>query len=849
MSRLKRQIRSGKYPSRKQHKLLTSQSKSIRRHDSPGINSMNGHLAQQVLDANPNIVYIYDLYKQHCIYINPQVTQILGYTSMAVQAMTAATFLELIDPEDQDLIKQYFHQWKSLRTGAILEWECRVKHADGHWKWLRSQETILQSTPEGLPWQISGTAQDITHLKQAEQGLRSQLYQEQLIEDITRHIRQSLDLKTILQTTVQEVREFLKADRVLVYRFLPCPMPKAVLDNDLFLPVKPAISSTNLAAQQLTSIVVVEACLLEFSSLLGWTIGDSRLDQKWYIQPFCGGEIRAIANIAQSTLLDSAYKQLLENFEVKAQIDIPIVKDTTDLEQPAEHLWGLLVVQQCRSERAWQTWEIDLLRRLENQLAVAIQQSELYNQLQQFNAALEAQVEERTTQLQQALEFEAVIKRITEKVRDSLNEKLILQTAVEELAIAFDARGCNASLYDLKQNVATVRYEYTTSNLPSEGVVVCMEQFSTLYQALLQQQSLQFCPLSQTETHTRAAILACPIFDHDGILGDLWLLHQPRHIFSQPEIRLMQQVANQCAIALRQSHLYQEARAQVKALEKLNHLKDDFLSTISHELRTPLSSIKMAVQLLERIFKDCFGYALAEVGFVETTTSVIGNSPETASDLIPLDCDKQSAIKAAHCLKILQEESDREINLINDLLTLQQLEAGTQPFIPSLIHLQNWIPQITETFEERFRDHQQTLHLNLPPDLPPLSTDLYMFNHILGELLTNAYKFTPPGETITISAQMTIGNSPSPLPPPIPYLILTLTNSGIAIPQEELSFIFNRFYRIPSSDPWKYGGTGLGLALVQKLTTYLGGWVWAESDSKETRFIVQLPLNNESSFP
>lgn len=77
---------------------------------------------------------------------------------------------------------------------------------------------------------------------------------------------------------------------------------------------------------------------------------------------------------------------------------------------------------------------------------------------------------------------------------------------------------------------------------------------------------------------------------------------------------------------------------------------------------------------------------------------------------------------------------------------------------------------------------------------------------------------------------------------------LQVSNSGVEIPASELSRVFDKFYRVPSSDPWKQGGTGLGLALVQKLTEYLGGCISVESASSQTCFTVKLPLLNSDSL-
>jgi signal transduction histidine kinase len=97
------------------------------------------------------------------------------------------------------------------------------------------------------------------------------------------------------------------------------------------------------------------------------------------------------------------------------------------------------------------------------------------------------------------------------------------------------------------------------------------------------------------------------------------------------------------------------------------------------------------------------------------------------------------------------------------------------------------------------------------------------------ELLTNACKFSPPNAEITVSAQLKSQN--------IQFQVI---NSGVEIPAVELARIFDKFYRIPSNDPWKQGGTGLGLALVEKLTKQMGGTIEVESGSNRTCFIIQL---------
>jgi signal transduction histidine kinase len=106
---------------------------------------------------------------------------------------------------------------------------------------------------------------------------------------------------------------------------------------------------------------------------------------------------------------------------------------------------------------------------------------------------------------------------------------------------------------------------------------------------------------------------------------------------------------------------------------------------------------------------------------------------------------------------------------------------------------------------------------------------------VLAELLNNACKYTPPGERITLEVEPFPESSTN-------QVRLRLTNTGVTIPLEEMSRIFDKFYRVPSADPWRQGGTGLGLALVQKLIRHLEGEIEVVSDGHGTCFTVTLPV-------
>lgn len=429
-------------------------------------------------------------------------------------------------------------------------------------------------------------------------------------------------------------------------------------------------------------------------------------------------------------------------------------------------------------------------------------------QIRHITSTLQRQLEERNCDLERLSEFEATLKRITDRVRDSLDEKQILQTAVQEITEALNVRGSNTSLYDLEQGTSTIYYEYTT--LPSDrGRVSQMEAFPEVYHQLLAGQYFQFCSIAPNPVRGLVSMLACAIFDDRGVLGDLWLINDKEHGFSEYEIRLVQQVANHCAIAIRQARLYQESQSQVRELEQVNNLKDDFLSTVSHELRTPVTSMRVALQLL--------GVSLTQELDLEQEL--------TKPDI------EQSRI--ARYYRILKEECEREISLINDLLDLQRLDVGNHELALQAIQINEWLPALVNSFQERATSRKQQLNIYIAENSPVLQSDLSSLDRIWAELLNNACKYTPPGGTITLSVT----------PENEDCLRFALTNTGVEIPQDELPRIFDKFYRVPSADPWKQGGTGLGLALVQKLVDHIDGVIIVTSENNQTCFTIELPLS------
>lgn len=716
---------------------------------------------------------LYDLNIQtgHAV-VSPEYAHMLGYEPEQFEE-TNIKWRDRLHPDDRDAVYQVYSEYVAgERDSYRVEFRQRTQSND--WKWILSVGQIVAWDQAGNPLRMLGTHTDITERKQDEAEIHKLNQRLQHLVQVIQQLASARDLKSIMSAVRTAARRLTNADGATFV--LRDGDYSHYADEDA---IGPLFKGQRFPIQ---------------NCIGGWTM----LHHQAVVIPDVYKDCRIPADAYRSTF-------------VKSLAMVPI--RTSNPIGAIGNYWSTFHTPTAE--------ELNLLQTLADAAAIAIENV-------QFYAELERRVQERTIQFWQALAFEASLKRITDKVRDSLDEKQILQTAVQELSRSLEVACCDAGIYNLEEMTSTIAYEVTTTLAPAQGQTfsIAANYHPYIYKVLLQGKTCQFCDLQTNGIRLEQkhlTVLACPIVDDQGILGDLWLFKQSQDAFNELEIRLVQQIANQCAIALRQSRLYQAIQSQVQELERLNQLKDDFLSTVSHELRSPMSNIKMAIQMLEISLR---------------------RTPLWQSSTNPSDQNRINQY-----VQILSNECQREITLINDLLDLSRLEAENQPLSLTSVHLQDWIPAIAEPFQQKTHGHDQQFGLHLPADLPFVTTDLTYLSRILTELLHNACKYTPAGGAIDLTAEVAKpGQSSSDpgltsLAPPSSQIQICISNTGVEIPAPELSRIFEKFYRIPNHDPWKYGGTGLGLALVKKLAEHLQGTINVESAHGQTRFTLLLPLS------
>jgi two-component system, OmpR family, phosphate regulon sensor histidine kinase PhoR len=236
----------------------------------------------------------------------------------------------------------------------------------------------------------------------------------------------------------------------------------------------------------------------------------------------------------------------------------------------------------------------------------------------------------------------------------------------------------------------------------------------------------------------------------------------------------------------------------ITRLKQLEKIRQDFVANVSHELRTPLTTIK--------------GYA------------------ETLLD---------GALKedqAFQFVQVIKRHTDRLTKIVEDLLMLSRIETKEFQLKMEAIPLRDFIDDVVEFVKEPAEKKEISLSRNEIPSSLVVQADRDYLEQILINLLDNAIKYTPEGGRVTVSA----------IEKDSKEIQFSVEDNGIGIPKEDLSRIFERFYRVDKGRSKEMGGTGLGLSIVKHLVQAHGGRVWVESQpGKGSVFYFTLPNRSE----
>ncbi len=331
------------------------------------------NLAQKFSKAfrcSPNPITISTFQEGRYLEVNDSFVKLSGYEPDEAIGRTAFELNMWVNKCDR---MKLLEELRTTGCVSNLEVEFRTKSGEIITALVSAEVIDLDTTPC-----ILAVTHDITARKQVEAQLRLSAQRDRLLTETLARIRSSLHLDQILQTTVSEVRQFLQVDRVFI-----------------------GLNEPKLGAE-----IVAESVVSNYPPLLGWTTQDES-----YLQELrtllTTNRVRVVEDINQITL-SPKLKAHYEQFQTRATLAVPIML--------GEELFGALIANQCSGPRHWQPIEIDLLQQMSEQLAIAIQQAQIYQELATLNTSLEHQVEERTAQLQQKMQELEELQRVKDVV-------------------------------------------------------------------------------------------------------------------------------------------------------------------------------------------------------------------------------------------------------------------------------------------------------------------------------------------------------------------------------------------------------------------------------------------------
>ena len=298
---------------------------------------------------------------------------------------------------------------------------------------------------------------------------------------------------------------------------------------------------------------------------------------------------------------------------------------------------------------------------------------------------------------------------------------------------------------------------------------------------------------------TRLSELAVPIKHQGRVIGVIDSEHSEKNFYTDYHLKALKTITAICASKIAQAQAdeetqrAEETRQEAEQIKAMDLMKSRFFANISHEFRTPLHLI-----------------------------------------LGPLRAHQDEQIPT-HELGMMQRNAHRLLRLVNQLMDLSKLEVGELQLEYQQADVFEFLRTIADSFVPLTEDKQLTYQIDIPMRAHPLRFDPDKLEKIVYNLLSNAIKFTPVRGTVSIHTAV---ESPS-------RLRLSVSDTGLGIPEELQDKVFDRFFQVDGSNTRAFEGTGIGLALIKELVDLHGGTITLDSAAQQgTTFAVVLPLQH-----
>ncbi|MBD2743877.1 PAS domain S-box protein [Coleofasciculus sp. FACHB-1120] len=772
--------------------------------------------------------------KGQSLYHNPAFVELFEYTTDEINAAGGPS-IRYCDPNSAREVISTIKQGNSCWSGEV---EMRTK-SDRTVLILLRADAITDEN--GNLVGLIGIHTDITARKQAEAILRQLLRREQLLGAMQERIRQSLKLEDVLNTAVEEVRQFLQTDRTILYRF------------------EPDESGT----------VVVESVSDGWLAVLGSNIKDPCFT-KSYTNAYQQGRISVIDDI-YTAQINPCHIELLERFQVRANLVVPILQ--------GDHLWGLLIAHHCRSSRQWQFEEVELLEALSVQIAIAIRQAALFEQVeaelarsQVAQTALRDSEERLRTVVKSApivlfaLDRQGIITFSEGSGLDTLGlqaGKVVGQSIfevyrrfpqiLEEVRQALSGRALTSLV---KMGKLTFEVRYSPLRNANNEVMGAIGVATDITERIQAEETLrQSEVLRQSEAKTRALLDAIPdsmfrirkdgtFLDFRAAKNDVRALTPAQVIGQTVQEFLPTEVAQQMLHYVAKALSTNEKQVfEYQLLAPLNpaYPTGEIGSVRDYEVRVVVNGedevLAIVRDITERKEMERMKNEFVSIVSHELRTPL--TSVRGSLSLIAGGVAGEIPNEAKALVNIAHKNTERLILLINDILDIEKIESGKMDFYLQPLELMPLVEQALEAnraYGEQF-GVQLVLESELSNVLVNVDRDRLM--QVLANLISNAAKFSPPNGTVTLSVSRQPQSSNT--------IRVAVTDCGCGIPEDFRPRIFQKFAQADSSDTRQKGGTGLGLSICKAIVEKLGGHISFETQTNVgTTFYFDLPEWHEA---
>lgn len=412
------------------------------------------------------------------------------------------------------------------------------------------------------------------------------------------------------------------------------------------------------------------------------------------------------------------------------------------------------------------------------------------------------------SQLDNKINIAASIVRDTSSI---LNLDLLIKNLAKQIQekfgfISVAIQVCNNEnkLLD-KASVSYQGYDDNDQHAPGireNSYLIISDVFEKGQAVILKETSVQNGDSGNGETQWTKAQLVLPLKIGDEVIGVLDIHSSQSDDFESKDLRYYQLLADQIAIEIQNARLYEKTQNTIEDISDIDRVKSQFLANMSHEFRTPLNSI---------------------IGFSKVIMTGIDG---------PINETQKQDLTAIH------SAGQYLLRLVNDILDITKIEAGTMKLTMTRTNIPELVNSLLPSAENLVKDKVIKFEVANSEDLPEIIVDRDRISQVLMNIISNAVKFTEYGK-ITISTSLAKGLGKNQ------EVMITISDTGVGINQEDQAKLFNPFEQAKSTENIRAFGSGLGLAISKSLIQLHRGRIGLlkSSPGKGSTFFIALPVN------